>query len=101
MWKGSQVKLELKDRAKPYHAKAFPIPRVHMNTLKLEVDRLCKLGVLKRVNRSQWAAPTFIIGKKDGSVCFISDFRELNKRIKYKPYPIPHIQDILLNLEGF
>ena len=43
----------------------------------------------------------FQAGKKDGSVCFISDIRKLNKRIKYKPYPIPYIQDILLNLEGF
>ena len=42
-----------------------------------------------------------MIPKKDGSVRFISDFRELNKRIKRKPYPIPNIQDMLLNLEGF
>ena len=39
--------------------------------------------------------------KKDGTVRFISDFRELNKRIKRKPFPIPNIQDMLLNLEGF
>jgi hypothetical protein len=32
---------------------------------------------------------------------FISNFRELNKRIKQKPYPIPKIQDLLLNPEGF
>jgi Reverse transcriptase (RNA-dependent DNA polymerase) len=67
----------------------------------MEVQRLVELGVLKKVNRSEWAAPTFIIPKKDGTVRFISDFRELNKRIKRKPYPIPHIQDMLLKLEGF
>ena len=100
-WKGSQADLELKEEAKPYHAKAFPIPRVHMETLKTEVQRLCDIGVLKKVNRSEWAAPTFIIPKKNKTVRFISDFRELNKRIKRKPYPIPKIQDMLLNLEGF
>ena len=67
----------------------------------MEVERLCQLGVLKKVNRSQWAAPTFVIPKKDGTVRFISDFRELNKRIRRQPYPIPHIQDMLLNLDGF
>ena len=73
----------------------------NLETLKVEVERLCKLGVLKRVNCSQWAAPTFVIPKKDGTVRFISDFQELNKQIWRQPYPIPHIQDMLLNLEGF
>lgn len=100
-WKGEDYDIELRSDAKPYHARAFPIPRIHEQTLRHEVDRLCKIGVLKKVNRSEWAAPTFIIPKKDGSVRFISDFRELNKRIKRKPYPIPKIQDLLLKLEGF
>ena len=55
----------------------------------------------EKINRSEWAAPTFLIPKKDRSVRFISDFRELNKRIKRKPFPIPKIQDLLLKLEGF
>ncbi len=100
-WKGEDLDIELLPDAKPYHCRAFPIPKVHQETLKLEVDRLVKLGVLKKVNRSEWAAPTFIIPKKDGTVRFISDFRELNKRIKRKPYPIPKIQDLLIKLEGF
>ena len=100
-YKGSVYKIELKDDIKPYHAKPFPIPKVHEATLKKEVERLIKIGVLKRINQSEWAAPTFIIPKKNGTVHFISDFRELNKRIKRKPFPIPKIQDLLLKLEGF
>ena len=76
---GSKYKIELQEGAKPYHAKAFPIPRIHEKTLKKEVNRLVDIGVLKRINNSQWAAPTFIIAKKNGTVHFISDFRELNK----------------------
>jgi hypothetical protein len=94
-------KIDLIEGEKPYHAKAFLIPRVHLETLRAKVQRLCDLGVLKKVNCSDWAAPTFIIPKKDGSVRFISDFREINKRIKRKPYPIPKIQNLLLQLEGF
>ena len=100
-WTGAEVELELVENATPYHARSFPIPKCHLDTLKVEVQRLCELGALKKVNRSQWAAPTFVIPKKDGTVRFISDFRELNKRIKRRPYPIPHIQDMLMNLEGF
>jgi len=100
-WTHDEYHLELKEGAQPYHARAFPVPKVHYETLYKEVMRLCEVGVLKRVNRSEWAAPTFIIPKKDGKVRFVSDFRELNKRIKRMPYPVPNIQDMLLNLEGF
>jgi hypothetical protein len=62
---------------------------------------LIELGVLKKVNCSEWAAPTFIVPKKDGTVQFTSDFRQLNTQIKRKTFPIPRIQDLLLKLEGF
>ena len=88
---GKPYDIKLKDNIEPFHSRPFPVPRIHEFTLKSELDRLCSLGVLKRVNRSQWGAPTFIIPKKDGTVRFISDFRELNKRIKRQPYPIPKI----------
>jgi len=100
-FKGSKYNIELKKDAEPYHAKPFPVPRVHERTLCIKIDRLCQIGVLKKVNNSQWAAPSFLIPKKDGSVRFINNFRELNKWIKRKPYPIPQIQDMLLKLEGF
>jgi Aspartyl protease len=73
-WDDVECKVELKPDVQPYHARAYPIPHKYVDTLKLEVERLCEIGVLKRVNRSEWAAPTFIVPKKDGSVRFISDF---------------------------
>ena len=60
-------------------------------TLKKEVDRLIKIGVLKKINNSQSPAPAFIIPKMNGTVRLISDFRELNKTITRKPLPIPNI----------
>ena len=87
--------------AQLYHAKTFPFPKVHGETLKIEINTLVNLGVSKRKNNSRCVAPTFIIPKNNGTVCFISDFRDFNKVIKRKPYPIPKIQDLLLKLEGF
>lgn len=100
-WKQAPYNIELRKDATPYHAKAFPVPRIHQTTMRNEVDRLVKAGVLKKVNRSEWAAPTYIIKKKNGAARFISDFRQLNARIRRKPHPIPKIQEMLQNLEGF
>jgi hypothetical protein len=102
IWKGKPYDIKTKEGIEPYHGRPFPVPKIHELTLKTELDRLTNLGVLKKVNRSQWGAPTFIIPKKDGTVRFISDFREFNKRIRRTPYPIPKIKDLLLiRLEGF
>ena len=100
-YRPSKYEIELKEGATLYHAKPFSVPRVHKKTLRIEIEQLCKIGLLKKVNNSQWGAPSFLIPKKDGTVRFINDFRELNKRIKQKPYLIPKIQDMLLKLEGF
>jgi hypothetical protein len=57
---GAPYDIKLKDNVEPHHARPFPVPKIHELTLKSELDRLCELNVLKRVNRSQWGAPTFI-----------------------------------------
>ena len=78
-WNNEPYNTKLKEGAKPYHSRPFPIPKIHEHTLKVELDQLVKLGVLKQINASEWAAPTFIISKKDATVRFISDFHVLNK----------------------
>ena len=88
-WQKEPYNTELKEGAKPYHSRPFPVPKVHERTLKVELDRLVKLGVLKRINNSKWATPMFIISKKDATVRFISDFCGLNKCFKCNPFLIP------------
>lgn len=100
-WEGDPVDIPLKENAKPYHARAFPIPKIYEDTFKKDLDRLVSIGVLTKVNRSEWAAPSFVIPKKDNRVRFISDFRKLNSQIKRTPYPLPHIKDMLLKVSNF
>jgi hypothetical protein len=66
-----------------------------------EVERLCQLGVLERQPASEWALPSFIIPKKDQTVCFLSDFWEVNKRLVRKPFPIPKISLVLQEIKEF
>jgi hypothetical protein len=88
-WKTKPVSFQLKEGVLPYHGQAFPVPKVHKETIMKEVERLCKLGVLERQSASEWALPPFIIPKKDKTVCFLSDFWEVNKRLIRTPFSIP------------
>jgi hypothetical protein len=54
--------LELLADAHPIHTKPYTIPCIHLKVFRKE------LGVLSQVGGTEWASPTFIIPKKDGSV---------------------------------
>ena len=67
-----------------------------------EVNRFVILGVLEEENDSEWGAPFFAQSKaKTNSIRFLSDFRNLIRKLKHKPYPMPKISEMLLELEGF
>jgi hypothetical protein len=100
-WKLLPVSFELKEGAKPYHGRPYPIPKIHTATLMKEINCLVSIGVIKWQPSSKWALPSFIIPKKDHTVHTITDFRELNKQIVRKLYPIPKISTTLQELEGF
>ena len=93
--------IDIDPDAKPVYSRPYPVPRIHYNTFKKELDHLVKIGVLVIQNESEWASPTFIIPKKDGRVRWISDLRQLNKVIKRKQYPLPIITDILRKRIGY
>jgi hypothetical protein len=64
-------------------------------------NKLVSLGVLKSCSDSEWADPTLIIPRRNGTVTFVSDFRKLNEMLKRKPYTIPKNAQMLQELEEF
>jgi hypothetical protein len=100
-WKTKPVSFQIKKGVSPYHGQAFPVPKIHKDTLIKEVKKLVKLGVLEWQPASEWASPLFIIPKKNRTVRFLSSFGEVNKRLDRKPLPIPKISTVLQELEGF
>ncbi len=100
-WKTKPVSFQLKEGVSPYHSQAFPVLKIHKDTLIKEVERLVKLEVLEWQPASEWASPLFIVPKKNRNVHFLSNFWEVNKRLIRKPFPIPKISTVLQELEGF
>jgi transposase InsO family protein len=101
LFPGAPVTIKLKPNAKPFHGRAFPVPKIHEQLLKDEVNRVVGLGVLKKVNNSEWASPSFGIPKKNGEIRFVSDFRRLNQQIVRHPFPLPSIPETIRNIDGF
>ena len=90
-----EFSLKLKPNARPFHAKAYQVPRVHYPVFKRELQNLIEQGVLRPAGATEWAAGTFIIPKKDQTVRWVSDFRKLNQWIERKQYPLPKIQHVV------
>jgi Retroviral aspartyl protease./Reverse transcriptase (RNA-dependent DNA polymerase). len=96
-----KIHLDTHEDIKPFHAKPYAVPYIHQQVFKDKLQWLCAIGVLERCGRTEWAAGTFIIPKKDGRVRWVSDFRMLNKALRRKIYPLPRIQDILRRRKGY
>ena len=59
-WKTEPVSFDLKEGSKSYNGRAYTITQKHNATVKTEVKRLCKIGVLEWQAASDWASPSFI-----------------------------------------
>lgn len=104
-WPDEKIDFELRPDSKPFHCqRPIRIPRIHIETLTKEVNRLCEIGVLEKVYEGEagpWCAASWIIPKKGGQVRFITDFREVNKCIRRKPWPMPHIMDLIQDIGSY
>ena len=101
MYPHRKVHIELLADAVAKHARPYAVSQVHLEALRKELLRLCKLNVLEPIGESEWAHPLFIMSKKDGTVLWISNLRELNKVIKLNVYPLPIKADILCRCTGY
>ena len=79
-------------KQKPYRTEYSNRPMVEK-----EVKDMLESGVI-RPSSSPWSSPIVMVKKKDGSNRFCVDFRKLNNVLVKNSYPLPNIEDMLLNL---
>ena len=71
---GIQAKLSLKPDATPKYYKERRVPYALMEAIEQDLERLENLGVLEKVNFSEWASPIVAVPKSDNSVRICGDY---------------------------
>jgi transposase InsO family protein len=93
--------IQLKPDAQPIFKKARPVPYALRDKVAEELDTAVQAGVLKPVNRSDWAAPIVVVPKSDGNIRICGDYKvTVNRCIEDESYPLPTPEDLFSTLAG-
>jgi Reverse transcriptase (RNA-dependent DNA polymerase). len=95
------VRLQIVPGVSPIHCKPFAVPHRNLKQFKREIDTLVLLDVIEPILISEWAFPSFLVPKKDGTARFVSDFRRLNEILPDEKHDLPKIRDVLQRRSGF
>lgn len=63
-----KAKLLMHEGAKPKFCMAKSVPYVMKSAIKEELDRLERIGVLRKIPTSEWATPIVAVPKKDNTM---------------------------------
>ena len=94
-----KLRIQLKEDARPSRVPYRAMNPTKRKDLKSKVEKL-KENDLIEPTHSEWAAPTVLVPKRDGSYRLVIDYRKLNAQTVKTSWPLPRISDILSNLEG-
>jgi hypothetical protein len=83
----------------PHKLRAYRQPQAHQKPLKEQLDQMLQSGIVQ-YSKSPWSSPCFLVKKKDGSFRFVVDYRRLNDKTIKDCFPLPLIDEIILNLSG-
>eukprot|EP01054_Gregarina_sp_Poly1_P003917 Gregarina_sp_Poly_1__3916@NODE_2173_length_2556_cov_18_595822_g1402_i0_p1_GENE_NODE_2173_length_2556_cov_18_595822_g1402_i0NODE_2173_length_2556_cov_18_595822_g1402_i0_p1_ORF_typecomplete_len311_score7_60RVP/PF00077_20/1_9e06RVP_2/PF08284_11/1_9e05gagasp_proteas/PF13975_6/0_00054Asp_protease/PF09668_10/0_0003Asp_protease_2/PF13650_6/0_058Peptidase_A2B/PF12384_8/3_1Peptidase_A2B/PF12384_8/4_5HxlR/PF01638_17/0_087Peptidase_A3/PF02160_15/0_34Peptidase_A3/PF02160_15/9_6e03HTH_DeoR/PF08220_12/3_1HTH_ len=98
--KGFEHEIKLKEGTTPFYRLPYRIPWVYRKELRRQLNELLHAGLIRRSN-SPWSSPALFVPKKDQTVPrLVNDFRVLNEATVRNGYPLPRIDDLLVELEG-
>ena len=96
----TKVSIHLKNDTKHILYNARPLSFAVKQKVQNEIDRLVDLGVLQKINYSDWEDPIVVVNKPNGKVRLSGDFKAINRRINIVQHPIPTLDVLLEKLQG-
>ena len=98
---GIQAKLVVQENTTPKFFKPRSVPYAIRGAIEKDLERLESLGVIEKVNYSDWAAPIVPVPKADGSVRICGDYKvTVNPVLQVDQHPVPKAEDLFASLAG-
>ena len=94
----AKVKFEVQENVTPVFRPKRSVPFVALDPINKELERLEDLGVIYKVDYSEWASLTVYMKKKN-KICIYADFSMgLNDSLQYHNHPLPTLEEIFAKL---
>lgn len=99
--RGFKAHIKIKPGAIPIFKKARSVPYALKVTVEKELDRLEAMGVISKVDNSEWASPLVVVPKADKSIRICGDYKvTINNSVEEETYPLPNTEDLFATLAG-
>ncbi|XP_062373268.1 uncharacterized protein K02A2.6-like [Sardina pilchardus] len=99
--RGFKAHIRIKPETPPIFKKARPLPYALKGTVEQELDRLEAMGIISKVDRSDWASPLVVVPKSDKSIRICGDYKvTINQSVEEETYPLPNTEDLFATLAG-
>ena len=96
-----KAKLVVASTVKSQLHRPWPVAYALCPFVEQELDCLERVGVLVKVDHSEWAAPIVIVPKQDGNVRIRGDYKvTINPVLDIDQCPLPRMDDLFAKLAG-
>ena len=96
-----KTRLLLKYDAVPKFVKPRPVPFSRMDAVDKELHRVEDLGIITRVDHSEWATHIVVVQKPKGKVRICGDYKvTVNPQLHVDRHPIPRVDELFAKLQG-
>ena len=98
-YKGEKVKLNL-ERTDPVYIPVRRLPMALRPWLRERLKELIRSDIIEKSDGSPYNSPLFPVKKANGKFREVNDFRAVNERLRDNHFPLPHLRDLLDELNG-